>query len=447
MNYPETSFLVSFFTNLNVAGIRYAVMRNSETLPESLGGSDLDLLVEDDNAAQGIIDIAKRVAVENGGAMTVLYRTGAIVVCLAGNGSAGWWGCHIDVFVGLKYYGLPYVDAYCLMGNRVLEKGVFYRLGDETDVVSFVKEILYTGRTRKDYYPRAREYFKNHHTIVENLFSRFYGEDGWQLLKAILSDEHDAIALKNSSSVLARSMSKAGMRMYSPVCLLKVKAVNLMDRLSRLFRRPGFSVAFLGTDGSGKSTLIEHVKGPMEQMLHSKVHYEHLRPNLIPSLARLAGKPQREGPTTDPHGGKVSGWLFSLVRFTYYYIDYVVGYWAKIYPILVKRPSMVIFDRYYYEYMIDPRRCAVKLPRGWARFWSWFIPRPDLILCLGGEPEKIYARKPETSLEEVRRQVDVLQKFCNSNSRAVWIDTTASIHESVDVALTAVIERMAERYK
>ena len=112
----------------------------------------------------------------------------------------------------------------------------------------------------------------------------------------------------------------------------------------------------------------------------------------------------------------------------------------------MKRPTFVICDRYYYEYMIDPKRCAVKLPPGWARFWGWFIPKPDLILCLGGDPEKIYARKPETSLEEVKRQVAALKKFCDGNRRAVWIDTTTSIEASYDAAMSAIEGRMRKRY-
>ena len=42
------------------------------------------------------------------------------------------------------------------------------------------------------------------------------------------------------------------------------------------------------------------------------------------------------------------------------------------------------------------------------------IPKPDIILCLGGDPEKIYNRKPETSLEEVTRQTSALKDFCNN---------------------------------
>jgi N-acylglucosamine 2-epimerase len=57
----------------------------------------------------------------------------------------------------------------------------------------------------------------------------------------------------------------------------------------------------------------------------------------------------------------------------------------------------------------------------------FFAPAPDLILCLGGDPEKIYAGKPETSLEEVQRQMSALKKFCADNHKAVWIDTTKSV--------------------
>ena len=42
MRTPETPFLIDFFASLRERGVRYAVMRNSETLPESRGGSDLD---------------------------------------------------------------------------------------------------------------------------------------------------------------------------------------------------------------------------------------------------------------------------------------------------------------------------------------------------------------------------------------------------------------------
>ena len=446
MKTPETRFLLDFFAALEELGVQYAVLRNTNSLPESLDGSDLDMLVCDNDAADAAIRAAIASARSNNGDMTAFYRTDATVACFAGHGDDGWWGCHLDVFVGLRHYGLPYADARKLVAGRILEQGTFYRLGDEADVVSFVKEILYTGRTRKDYYPKAMAAYAKAPEAIGCLFRDCMGCRGFQILKGLLAGTCGDMPICAASKTIAKSIFKTELHTH-PLNTFAVKISNKWGRLRRVFDKPGYCVAFLGTDGSGKSTLIDVIKPTIESMLHSKVHYEHLRPNLMPSLARLAGKPTKEGPTTNPHGGKVAGWAGSLVRFAYYYADYVIGYWMKIYPILVKRPTMVFFDRYYYEYMIDPRRCAVKLPRGWAWFWSWFIPKPDLILCLGGNPEKIYARKPETSLEEVERQVAALKRFCDCDKRAVWIDTTESVEASRDAALAAIEERMAKRYR
>lgn len=439
MKNPEEPFLRRFFSVLNERNIRYAVMRNSETLPVTLGGSDLDLFAYDEPEGWKAFHVAKEVAVEFCGKCTCRYIADEIVACFGGWHEDGTsWGLHIDIVTGVKHRGFSYVDAGAFLNDRFLDKECFYRCGKLSDVISFLKEICCNHKTKKNYYELALAAFALEPERIRCAIQCVCGDAVWSKIEWLLSTKRSDAEITEVSRWLDSAFaSRAGTRN---------RFVNAWRRIRRVFISPGFTVAFLGTDGSGKSTLIESVKEPIERMLHSKVHYEHLRPNMLPSLARLAGKPQKEGPTTDPHGGKIAGRISSLVRFAYYYVDYVVGYWLKIYPILVKRPSMVFFDRYYYEYMIDPRRCAVRLPRGWARFWSWFIPKPDLILCLGGDPEKIYARKPETSLEEVRRQVAELKRFCDGNRRAVWVDTTTSLENSRGVALSAIIERMAKRW-
>ena len=448
MKTPETPFLLDFFATLKERNVRYAVMRNSETLPESLGGSDLDLFADGHGEVDKVLAIADEIAKKHNGGFTVKYTVEATITCLGGRYSDGtWWGLHIDLFPGFMYFGIPYMDSAAAYAERVLEKGAFYRLGGLSDIASFIKEIMPNRRTKKDYYHRARMAYAANPDGVKAAMVGCYDAKGWAIVEKLLSCECSDAELFSDSKRLVRALWWRQIAGFHWLSLAKIKFNNIIQRSGRLFRHPGYCVAFLGTDGSGKSTLIESVKEPIEKMMHAKIHYEHLRPNLLPSLARLAGKPVKEGPTTDPHGGKVAGWISSLVRFAYYYVDYVIGYWVRIYPILIKRPSMVFFDRYYYEYMIDPRRCAVKLPRGWARFWSSFIPKPDLILCLGGNPEKIYARKPETSLDEVRRQVGELKKFCDGNKRAEWIDTTTSIESSSASALNVIVEGMRSRYE
>lgn len=446
MNAPESAFLIDFFSELKTRGLPYGVLRNSDTLPESLGGSDLDLLALDDKTARLIYMVACEVAKKNGGSCVCSYRVEVVVASFMGRLEDGtWWGVHIDIIPGVKYYGIPYMSAEPILAERELVKGSFYKCGPLADITSFFKEIIRNRKTRKDYYPKARAAFALNPEGVRSAFLPYCGKRGWVVAERLLSQDGDDAFIARESRRFTRALWLEYLLRFRWATLACVKANNIYRRLRRVVCKPGYAIAFLGTDGSGKSTLIDNVRPTIEQMLHGKVHYEHLRPNLLPALAQLAGKPKKTGPTTNPHGGKQAGWVASLARFFYYYIDYMLGFWAKIYPILVKRQAIVFFDRYYYEYMIDQKRCAVRLLPGFARFFSWFIPKPDLILCLGGDPEKIFARKPETSLAEVTRQVNELKAFCSQNRRAVWIDTTTGINESRDAALNAIMERMANR--
>jgi hypothetical protein len=131
----------------------------------------------------------------------------------------------------------------------------------------------------------------------------------------------------------------------------------------------------------------------------------------------------------------------------YYTVDYVVGYLVKVFPRLLRRSHVYIFDRYFYDYHIDPRRSGVALPKWLIRLFGLLVPSPHIILCLGADPKIIHARKPELPLEEFKRQTEALRKFCDKNKRAVWIDTGCSIQDSVDQALEAITTRMAARYE
>lgn len=201
-----------------------------------------------------------------------------------------------------------------------------------------------------------------------------------------------------------------------------------------------YTIAFLGTDGSGKSTIINAITPIIEKKTGLKVRYEHMRPNYLPSLGVAFGRRTREeeiaqGPVLDPHASKPSGFVGSLVRLIYYLVDYTYGYHRKIYP---SHDAVWIFDRYYYDLLIDQKRARISLPRWIIKVFGKIVPVPDVILCLGGEPERIFERKPETNLEEVTRQMNKLRNFCQKSENAYWIDTTVDFVTSVSDVLNAI---------
>ena len=206
-------------------------------------------------------------------------------------------------------------------------------------------------------------------------------------------------------------------------------------------------IALLGTDGSGKSTIIENIKPPLNDAFHNAVYYEHMRPNKFPSIARLMGnKEEFTGPVTNPHGSSTSGFLGSMLRWAYYMLDYTLGFYLKIWPKKAIRSCVWIFDRYYYDYLIDPKRSRINLPKWLLKLGQFIIPEPDIIICLGTDAQAIYKRKPELPLAEVERQVDALQAFCEKHPRARWIDTGQSIEQSSRETMEYIKEVMGNRF-
>lgn len=217
--------------------------------------------------------------------------------------------------------------------------------------------------------------------------------------------------------------------------------------------KKGLVIIVEGTDGSGKSFIIDHVTPCLEKKSRNTVVYNHLRPNWLPDLAVVLGKRKKSVPgdeiqvVDNPHAGKQSGFVMSLVRWGWYMLDYTFGYMKKVWIPIHSKSKVFIFDRYYYEFYLDQKRSHVKLPNWVVGFGELFLPKPDLILCLGGDPEKIYARKPETSLEEVTRQTNALMDFSKKRKNAVWIDTTMKPEESIDATMKAIMDVMGKRFK
>lgn len=213
-------------------------------------------------------------------------------------------------------------------------------------------------------------------------------------------------------------------------------------KLKNLIRKRniGLVISFIGTDGSGKSTIIESIKPSLKKKFNQGVFYEHLRPNKFPSIARLFGRSEcLQERVFNPHSSSQSGFLVSLIRWSYYMLDYTLGFYIKVFPKVKASSCIWIFDRYYYDYFIDPMRLRVKLPKVILKFGQFIICEPDIIICLGTKAEIIHKRKPELPLSEVKRQVKELRNFCRFNKRSVWIDTGEAIDISVDQTIEAIM--------
>lgn len=203
-------------------------------------------------------------------------------------------------------------------------------------------------------------------------------------------------------------------------------------------RPPMPVVAFLGPDGSGKSSVIEGVQAALTGMrIHT--HLQHWRPD---SFSKKQGD---GGPVTDPHGKPPRGFLASAAKLGLFLADW---WYAWLGPLLHLRAKVttVISDRYYNDLLVDCRRYRFGAPLWMARWAFKFMPRPHRVIVLVGDPEVIHARKQEVTLDEMRRQMSAYRVLGESlGEKASIVDAGAAPDIVVGNAVDAVMKTFRER--
>lgn len=431
---------ISLFRLLNEKKVKYCVLRNYDNLPESTGNSDLDIYVaQKDHDA--FINVMKDVCAETG-AILVSYKEDKM--CPQYTIGTYLSGLQIDMHDGFaNHRACVYIDEEIITAYTfVTERGIKALKPEADGMMCFLKETLNNKKCRVEYCEKARKAVEGKgNDVTEVILKAFSPSVRALIVDTLCCGRFDKESIRNVGVIASNDLQSFGSRIRY--------MLGQFSKLKRLFKPLGYTIAFLGTDGSGKSTIIDAITPIMNEAFHKGVRYEHMRPNYLPSLAVLTGKKTKDTPSEvcdNPHGGKPSGFLGSLARFSYYWMDYTYGYLRKIYVDKSIKNHVWIFDRYFYDYINDPLRACIRLPKWLMKSYGLFVPSPDLTICLGADPEKIHARKPELPIEEVRRQVETLKAFAESNDSAVWVDTGCSIEESVQMTMAAILGMMSKRF-
>jgi thymidylate kinase len=185
---------------------------------------------------------------------------------------------------------------------------------------------------------------------------------------------------------------------------IKNKLNYVMDTVRGCFAKKGFIVTFSGVDGAGKSTVIEHVKHELEKRNRRKVVVIRHRPSLLPILsAWTKGKQQAEQEAAQklPRQGDNKSPISSFVRFAYYYSDYMIGQFY-VYLRYVCSGYVVLYDRYYFDFINDSKRSNIQLPKAFVTAGYQWLLKPNFNFFLYASPETILLRKQELDKETIQ---------------------------------------------
>jgi thymidylate kinase len=438
----EAEFLGELFRRLNEADTRYAVLRNFEHLPYSVMGGDLDLLIHPGDCKNALRIIADTIDWAGGAVLGSTRSPGFTQILAFGrmdSKTSEWWGLCLDVFDDVRYMGaVPllsqdvWVSGCDVMGNiKVLNPGLAAVLG-------VLKELIHNDRVPLRYRDRAVAALTEQYGDILTWLAPV-GRTGIELLSQILRLDSE---LKNNAAIRKGLRRKILIRaiLRGPVNYFRGLTSFYVSRLKRISKPGGLVIALLGTDGAGKSTIISSLGPIFVRATHGAYIVKHLRPGFLPPLARFRGiKVEQDTPVVNPHGSSQSGIFGSIARIVYLTLDYMAGYWAVVWPKLAKVPSaIVLFDRYAFDMLIDPKRFRIKLPHKLVALFVSLAPRPDITFCLYAPAELIHSRKKEMPLEETRRQVRMLKSFAETHDGFVLISTEGSVEESRDSILSSL---------
>jgi thymidylate kinase len=199
----------------------------------------------------------------------------------------------------------------------------------------------------------------------------------------------------------------------------------------------GLFCVILGPDGVGKSTTIEGLQREL-QTLFGPCRKQRWRPGLIRKV-----KP--DSSNRMPHAKTQRGGVASALSLLGFALDFSVGYAVSAYPAMV-RSETIIFDRYFHDLLIDPKRYRYAGPTWLVRFMARFIPPRDaLFIVLDAEEEVILRRKQELPADELRRQRNAYRSFGAHAQNSMIVSTEKPVDEIVAEIVDKILKILASR--
>lgn len=433
------------FAELTVRQFQWAVIGNAQGLPDANPAKDIDVIVDRHRFAEAV-GLLFEIARSEGFCLVDSRRFEAMLCSeFYAVRDDHVESIKIDVMTGFVWRGAAILDSSDLAGHTVDAGGV--RVPDRTlnGFLSWIKPLLTGAGVKSKYRQQIMDAVEGDphefRRILEAKCGASMASQTWELLHQGRLEATVPLARK-----LRASSWLAGLR-REPATTLKAAADHLRCIVALRTQRRSISMfAVVGPDGVGKTTFINLLRQELARILVKEpvtIKVSHFRPRLLPNIKELFRKGSTEATEfSQPHRAAPAGMLGSLVRISYYWLDYVIGYW-----LLVRwrspREHVYVFDRYFYDFLVDPQRSRISLPLWVRRAFLAITPEPSLIFFLDCPAEIVYQRKQELPLVEIERQLGVYRQLAAEDpERFVVLDARRPPEESCAVAVLSATQRL-----
>ena len=435
-------------------GIRWFILRGYAGLPNNNPSKDVDVLIEPGKIklAQNLLKQAYREA----GIQFFYPSVFGHAHCYLGMSIKSKFTIHIDLIEGYISKGFEVLTFDELYDHVVDYNG----LNVLDDLMNGVMLLVYKifGYHHAKLKPAYQEDIfiaqQKYPQEFERILIRIAGDDLGREICSLIRD-------KNFNAVVAlepeftRALKKYTFRVRPEKTVLYFLEFlwQKIERIVLNYKKYAKTFAVIAPDGTGKTTFLEILLKELNfyyvnDQADKRFHIYHFRPSILPNLGAVgekAGVMKQDTDFTNPHRSKPANPLSSLIRIAYYTLDYIAG-WQKCVRNDVHYDRYTVFDRYSYDFIVDPLRTKLNLPRSIRRFFVALTPQPGVVFYLDADPNTIYARKQELSLDEIKRQVGEYRKLVQTNTkRFVTISAEQTPEKMAQEAITYLLNRYTEK--
>jgi thymidylate kinase len=432
-----TPLIVDIFASLN-QDFEYAVLRGYEALPEQLTGSDIDLVMRADDFLR-FRRTFQHILIKHGFkllAANINDRFATLVVACVRDASLE--ALQLDFFFNFSLKGTLFMTAEEVLARRLFN-GKIHHVGLVDEVLEKLLNVTLLGHAYPAKYQEKLEKAICDEGMLLN-----------QQLAEIFNDKQ--MDIRHCQPVMAKRLRRqafaSARRRYGFQAWLQKLKFFTCTFLAYLSHN-GLWLCFTGPDGSGKTTVLELVSAELAKAFR-EVTMRHFRPDFLPRLATVGKGCGIVGEVdvdyASPHRGGKTNTLSSLVRFVYYALDYVLGYWLQVKRPLFNR-SCLIFDRYYTDIISDSRRSKIWLDYRFIFALRKLIPWPDFTFIIHVEPQRILTRKQELGLAQIIEIYHKLDYMADQDPSFTQIDNNGPAHQAVAQILTHILDARAAHYE
>lgn len=437
--------LLDLVSAFNKAGIKYFILRNYEKLPNENTSKDVDIIIEPSKIKIANIIIQHVYKLHNLSHIYLVRFTW--VYCWHGMDIKNHLSIHIDLITGYRMKGYE-VFSFDELYHQTMEYNGFRVLNRyyEGLMVFIYKQFGYKNPSLKQEY---KDIIYATHCQNPQFTIDLQTIVGQPLAKNIT----EAITVRDFDKMLSYSqLLTTKLKQYSfkkdPIGVLFRIIEFYWLKLQRIIlnrKKYGKTFSVIAPDGAGKTTFLESLLDDLAFYFTKERSYFtllHFRPEILPNLGAVgekAGMMKQDKNFTTPHRAKPAGFLSSLIRITYYWCDYVIG-WFFYTSKDIQYDRFTVFDRYSYDLLIDPRRTRLSLPYWIRKLYVTLMPHPRFTFYLDVEPDEIFRRKQELTPEEINRQIREYHKLVKSSNRFKVLNANRPVEMIRDDAIKIILD-------